>query len=63
MECLPNINKVLNPVPHTQKELDAEAGEMAQNVRMLAILPEDLCWLPSTHVIFTVAVQGILPVV
>lgn len=50
-------------MPHTQKELDAEAGEMAQDFRMLAALPEDLCWLPSTHAIFTVAAQGISPVV
>ena len=32
-----------------QQEMDSGAGEMAQGLRALAALPEDLSLIPSTH--------------
>lgn len=31
------------------REVQVRAGEMAHRLRVLAVLPEDLCSIPSTH--------------
>lgn len=40
-----------HPSKGVTKEIDAGTNEMSQQVKMLAANPDDLIWIPRTHMI------------